>query len=140
MKGIFQNISPQSFQSLFTDDDKCLEFLSNEKWKDGYECRKCGHTAYSKGKTPYSRRCSKCRHEESATAYTVFHRCRIPLKEAFQIGYLVCNDPEISSHEISRRLDLRQMTSWKFKKRIMECIESEGSFTSVSSFKTRTTR
>ena len=131
MKDIFCNISPKSFDTLFSTDEKCLEFLSNEKWKDGFTCRKCGHDHFSKGKTPFSRKCTRCKHEESATAYTIFHRCRIPIRDAFHIGYMVCNDPEISTYEISRRLELRQMTSWKFKKRFLECIETEGSFLDV---------
>lgn len=129
MKELFQNISPLSFDTLFDEEERCLEFLSNEKWKDGFTCRKCGNDSYYKGKTPYSRKCSRCKHEESVTAHTVFHHCKIPLKDAFRIGYLVCNNPDISSYEIARILGIRQMTGWKFKKRIMECIESGGHFT-----------
>jgi two-component system, sensor histidine kinase LadS len=132
MKDIFKNISPLSFNTLFSDEQRCLEFLSNEKWRSGYACRKCGHTAYYEGKSPFSRKCSKCKHEESVTAHTVFHHCKIPLKDAFQIGYLVCNNPEISSYEISRILGIRQMTGWKFKKRILECVEGGGKFTAAT--------
>lgn len=126
MKKQLIHLKPLEFESAFSSDEKCLEFLANEKWKDGYVCRKCGHTNYCKGKTPFSRRCTRCKHDESATAHTIFHRCKINLTEAFEIAYMVCKTPGISSYNLSRKLEKRQMTCWKFKKKITECIERNG--------------
>ncbi len=102
-----------------------LQVLSEYKWADGFVCRKCGHDHYCIGKKPYSRRCTKCKTEESATAHTVFHRCRIPLTEAVKLAETVCKQPDISTYEISRIFDKRQMTCWKFKTRIMECLSDD---------------
>ncbi|MFP4471469.1 MAG: transposase [Bacteroidales bacterium] len=129
MKNTFVKLKPIEFRSVFSDEEKCLEFLAGEKWQNGFVCRKCGHTNFCKGKTPHSRRCTRCKHDESATAHTIFHRCKIPLTEAFEIAYLVCSTPGISSYDISRRLEKRQMTCWKFKKKITECIERHGDIT-----------
>ena len=126
MQNIFKNISIIEFEAHFDSDMKCLAYLANEKWKDGFICRKCGHNNYCKGKKSYSRRCTKCKSEESATAHTIFHKCKFPLAEAFKITYLVCHKPEISSYKISDQLKIRQMTCWKFKKKIMDCIDSRG--------------
>ena len=126
MKNFFKNIEIIKFNELFPSEESCLKFLADEKWKDGFVCRKCGHTNYCKGKKPYSRRCTKCKTEESATAHTVFHRCRIPLTDAFKITFMVCNSPDISTYEISRKIEIRQMTCWKFKKKIIECIDDRG--------------
>lgn len=126
MKSIFKNIGIIKFEEHFDTDEKCLQYLSEEKWKDGFSCRKCGHTNFCKGKKPFSRRCTKCKSEESATAHTVFHKCKFPLTEAFQITYLVCHKPDISSYQLSDKLNLRQMTCWKFKKKITECIDQRG--------------
>ncbi|MBE0637909.1 MAG: transposase [Bacteroidales bacterium] len=126
MKDIFSQLKQVEFESIFSEDEKCLEFLATEKWKDGYVCRKCGHTNYCQGKTPFSRRCTRCKTDESATAHTIFHRCKIPLHEAFKIAYLVCGQPEISSYDLSRTIEIRQMTCWKFKKKISECVAKQG--------------
>jgi Transposase zinc-ribbon domain len=125
MKNIFKNIDDTDFQHCFPDEDACLAFLAEQKWADGFACRKCGHTNYCKGKTPYSRRCTKCKNEESASSHTVFHNLRIPLTKAFEIAHMVCQDPEISTYKISDKVHTRQMTCWKFKKKIMECLEGE---------------
>ena len=126
LSSIFKEIDLHDATGIFADEERCLAFIAGEKWKDGFVCRKCGHTNYCAGKKPYSRRCTRCKHEESATAHTIFHGCHIPVTEAMQIAYAVCGNPEISSYELARRLDRRQMTCWKFKKKIMECIESNG--------------
>jgi hypothetical protein len=122
----FQNIDIKDFSVDTVSEEDCLKFIAEKKWGTEFCCKKCGHTNYCKGKTPYSRRCTRCKHDESATANTIFHRCHIPLKEAFQIVYLVCNDPTVSSYELSRQIELRQMTCWKLKARLMDCIKNRG--------------
>lgn len=118
------NIS--QFENMFSSEENCLQFISAQKWADGFKCRKCGHDNFCKGKTPFSRRCTRCKAEESATANTIFHRCHIPITEAFRMVYMVCNNPEISTYELSRQMDKRQMTCWKLKNKLMECIEKRG--------------
>jgi hypothetical protein len=123
MLTIFGKINIPKIKDFFADEEKCLEFIADEKWKDGYACRKCGHHNYCQGKTPFSRRCTRCKSEESATSHTIFHRCRISLPDAFRIAHLVCSEPNISSTELSKQVNIRQMTCWKFKKKISKCIE-----------------
>lgn len=122
MQTIFGKISIEEIKNIYTDEEKCLEFIAAEKWKDGFACRKCGHSNYCSGKKPFSRRCTRCKSEESATAHTIFHHCKLSLPEAFKIAHLVCSNPTISSAEISRNMEIRQMTCLKFKKKISECI------------------
>ncbi len=110
----------------FTTEQNCLQFIADRKWEQGYVCRKCGHTNFCQGKTPFSRRCTRCKHDESATAHTIFHRCHIPITEAFRIVHMVCHDPEVSTYELSRQMELRQMTCWKLKNKLMECLEKKG--------------
>ncbi|MGM0646802.1 MAG: transposase [Bacteroidota bacterium] len=129
MKSLFENLEDSDFARRFSTEKACLKFLSELKWKDGFKCRKCGHTNYCKGKTPYARRCTRCKAEESATAHTMFHRCRIYLPDAFKMTYLVCNKPNISSYKLSEEMEIRHMTCWRFKTRIIECIENNTSFT-----------
>jgi hypothetical protein len=126
MKLPFNKLDVSELEGFFSSDEDCLRFLAEKKWETGYVCRKCGHTNYCKGKTPHSRRCTRCKKEESATANTIFHRCHIPITEAFQIVYKVCHNPNISSYALSREIELRQMTCWKLKSRLMECIKNKG--------------
>jgi len=114
-----EELTTQQLEELFTNDEKCLEFLAGLKWESGFVCRKCGNTNYCLGKTPFSRRCTKCKSEESATTGTIFHNCKFSVSKAFFIAYNVCKGKEdVSTYEFARRLSLRQMTCWKFKNKI----------------------
>ena len=126
MNQIFnQDISEAELQELFASDEKCLEFIAGLKWAEGFTCRKCGNTNACSGKSPYSKRCTKCKSEESATAGTIFHHCKFPVHKAFFIAYNVCKGKEdVSTYEFSRKLALRQMTCWNFKTKIQTALKS----------------
>lgn len=126
MRSLIKEFSELQFEKYFGSEMQCLEYLASEKWVNGFVCRKCGHTNWCKGKKPFSRRCTKCKSEESATAHTIFHKCKFPMPEAFRLTYLVCHHHDISSLKLSETLDLRRMTCWKFKKKIVECIDQRG--------------
>ena len=121
---IFQeDLTPEVLTELFQNDEKCLGFLASVKWAGGFVCRKCGNTNYCDGKTPFSRRCTRCKTEESATTGTIFHHCKFPLSKAFYIAFNVCKGKEeISTYEFARRLSLRQMTCWNFKSKIQQAL------------------
>lgn len=125
MNQIFKkDLTAEQLTELFSNDDKCYEFLAELKWAEGFRCRKCGNNNYCPGKTPYSRRCTKCKSEESASAGTIFHNCKFPVSKAFYIAYTVCKGKEdISTYEFARRLSLRQMTCWNFKSKIKHALE-----------------
>lgn len=127
----FKDISQDILNNVLNDEDRCLAFIAEEKWRDGFVCRKCGHTNYCKGKKPHSRRCTRCKQEESATSHTIFHGCHLPVTQAFRLAYQVCHNPSISTYELSRQLETRQMTCWKLKKRMLECIETQGTLTVI---------
>ena len=126
----FFKMKPLQFKNIdakiFSSEHDCLKFIADRKWEDGYVCRKCGHTNYCTGKTPFSRRCTRCKHDESAIAHTIFHRCHIPITEALKMVRLVCFDPGVSTYELSRQMELRQMTCWKLKSKLLECLEKKG--------------
>ncbi len=110
LQHLFKKLNSEEFNRQFSSSEQCLKVIAEEKWKNGFVCRKCGHDNYCSGKSPFSRRCTRCKSDESATADTIFHGCRIPITDAFEIAYLVCGAPKISSYELSRRLETRQMT------------------------------
>lgn len=113
------------FRKLYAKEETCQAILAAYKWADGYSCTKCENTNYCSGKSKYSRRCTRCKKDESVTANTVFHHCKIPLSKAFEIAFLICNMPAISSYEISRQIEVRHMTCYNFQKKIINCRNEE---------------
>lgn len=125
-----EDISKEQVEEMFHNDEKCLEFLSNLKWENGFVCKKCGNTNYCPGKEPYSRRCTRCKFKETATNGTIFHGVKFPISKAFYIAYNVCKGNEdISTYEFARRLSLRQMTCWNFKTRIKHALSDVSTLT-----------
>lgn len=130
LKQLFSNLkSIDRFRDFFGTEEACLNAIAADKWKNGYVCRKCGNTRFCDGKSKYSRRCTRCKSDESATANTVFHHCRIPITEAFELAYRICCSPGVSTYELSREMNTRQMTCWKFKKKIQDYLVQKNSIT-----------
>jgi hypothetical protein len=125
MSKIFnEGLSSELLEEMFHNDEKCLEFLAEIKWTNGFVCKKCGNTNSCPGSEPFSRRCTKCKAKESATNGTIFHGVKFPISKAFYIAYNVCKGKEdISSYEFGRRLSLRQMTCWNFKTKIRHALD-----------------
>ena len=83
---IFKGQNIIEFSERFNSDVKCKEYLANIKWKDGFVCRKCNHTA-SQIRKDFSRTCNKCSDTESPTAKTLFHKVKFGLQKAFHICF-----------------------------------------------------
>lgn len=117
------------FQTQFSTEKDCLEYLSTLKWEAGFECKKCKHKHYCKGIKELDRQCTRCNYLESPTAGTLFHHVKFPLLKAFYIVYFVStNKKGITSTELARKLDLKQKVCWLFKRKVMKAMESSGNF------------
>ncbi len=114
----------EEFRKIFPDEEACLQYLNELKWKDGFACRKCGHPRFSRGSEPYVRRCSSCRYTESVTSGTLFSRLKFPIVKAFYLLFLVSNGTEVTVDELSEKLDLRRQTCWTFTRKVKEAMEA----------------
>jgi transposase-like protein len=124
---MFKGTNIIDFVKQFNTKEKCLKYLSSLKWRRDFVCSKCRNESWSKTKDFHIRRCNKCKHKESATAGTLFHKCKIDLPKAFMIIFLVSTGKKgISSTELSRKLSLRQKTCYYFKRKIMKAMQSSG--------------
>jgi len=114
------------FSLMYPDDESCLKFLAEIKWENGYACSKCGHTNFSAGRSPYSRRCTRCGYDESPTAFTLLQNTRLPIRKAFYMIFLVYNSKgNISSHKLSSILDIRQSTCWAYSAKIRKAMKEK---------------
>ncbi|MCR6642474.1 MAG: hypothetical protein NVV82_26665 [Sporocytophaga sp.] len=73
-------------------------------------------TTYSRGKQPYSRRCTKCQYDESATSGTFFHKIKFSISLAFEMLYeIVTSKKGANSVWLAERFQLQQKTTWLFR-------------------------
>ena len=123
---MLKDLTLDEFKKIYPDEDACLKYLAEIKWMKPYKCKKCESTTFFAGKTSYARRCTKCGYDESVTTNTLFHNSKIPINDTFYLVHLVLANRNISSQELSDKLNMRQKTCWAFKKKVLEAIEKSG--------------
>lgn len=103
---------PQSlpeFQRMFPDDAACAKYLEAIRWRDGFQCPKCGNTAppYRFENRPGVLRCKGCKKDTALTAGTVMERTHTPLSTWFWAAFLVASlTPGMSAVQLQRQLGL----------------------------------
>ena len=122
----FRGVSSIKFHNVFSTDEDCYRYLSDIKWNSTeYHCIKCGYTKYCKGVKPFSRRCMKCKYDESPTAGTMFDKCKFSLHLAFHIAFKISTKKKgMSTLELSQEFELRQKTCWEFKWKLQQAMQS----------------
>lgn len=121
----FTGVKTLDFTERFKTENDCLEYISNIKWADGYCCRKCENVLYCQGKKPFSRRCIKCRYDESVTVGTGFDKCKFSILIAFHIVFKLSTKKKgMSTLELSNEFGLRQKTCWDFKWKLQQVMKS----------------
>jgi len=122
----FRGVSSIKFHNVFSTDEDCYRYLSDIKWNSTeYHCIKCGYTKYCKGVKPFSRRCMKCKYDESSTAGTMFDKCKFSLHLAFHIAFKISTKKKgMSTLELSQEFELRQKTCWEFKWKLQQAMQS----------------
>lgn len=122
---IFTGVNSIKFNQRFKDDNDCLIYLSNIKWKDGYRCKRCENDKFFIGKKPQNRRCTKCNYDESPTVGTLFEKLKFSILIAFHIIFKISTKKKgMSSLELSNEFELRQKTCWSFKLKIQQAMSS----------------
>ena len=120
---LMKEVDFAEFSQIFPDKESCFKYLEDLKWANGYKCKKCGNEKWCKGKDEFAKRCTKCRYDESCTAYTIFHKLKFPITKAFYMLFLVyASKDKITSLELSEILDLRQSTCWNFNNKIKDML------------------
>ena len=66
------------FDHRFSDPKACYQYLFDQKWPDGFTCKKCGHTKYwLSARNLYI--CTQCEHTHSLTAGTIMDSTKSPI-------------------------------------------------------------
>jgi len=124
-RDIFKGVNSIRFYERFPNEKACYQYISEIKWMSGFVCKKCGHTEYCAGRKPYSRRCTRCKYDESPTAGTMFDKCKFSIHLAFHLCFKISTKKKgMSSLELSHEFDLRQPTCWEFKWKIQQAMRS----------------
>ena len=126
MEEQFRGMSLIDFMDRFPNDEKCKEYLANSKWKDGFTCSKCSHSAcWQAINKPFVKVCRSCRHIESVTANTLFHHIRFSLRKAFLIIFeMSTTTKSCSALVMAKKYDINRKTAWLFMHKVRKGMAS----------------
>ena len=126
----------------FHDEAKAFEFLESIVWTDGVTCPHCGvvdgrvyDLAGVRGKPSKKnpdgairyglKKCGECRKQFTVKVGTVFEHARMPLHLMLQAVHLMTSSKKgISSHQLSRVLEVQYKSAWFLAHRIREAMRS----------------
>lgn len=57
MKTIFRRDNILEFVHTFCSDERCAEFIAQEKWKNSYRCKHCSNEKYFEVNNNHPREC-----------------------------------------------------------------------------------
>jgi hypothetical protein len=116
---IFKNIL--QFQKEFSTEEKCREYLEQQRWNGTPACPFCGSInvcRFSNGKI-FKCREKECRKKFSVTVGTIYENTKIPLTKWFLATYILAvHSKGISSLQLATWLGVTQKTAWHLNHRI----------------------
>jgi transposase-like protein len=129
-------------QPRFHDEAKAFEYLESMIWANGTVCPHCGivggrvyDLAGVRGKPSKKnpegairyglKKCGECRKQFTAKVGTVFEDAKLPLHKMLQAAHLMMSSKKgISSHQLSRILEIQYNSAWFLSHRIREAMRA----------------
>jgi len=109
------------FQKEFSTDEKCREYLEQQRWNGTPACPFCGSInvhRFPNGKI-FKCREKQCRNKFSVTVGTIYENTKIPLTKWFLATYILSvHSKGISSLQLATWLGVTQKTAWHLNHRI----------------------
>ena len=118
MKALFEIDNLFSLTSYFTTEEICKEFLAQQRWGNDVVCPICGKH-HCKQRFDGRYRCDRCKHNFSVISGTIFENTKVSLRKWFIAMYLISSHKKgVSSHQLSRDIDVSQKTAWYMLQKI----------------------
>lgn len=109
------------FQKEFSTEEKCREYLEQQRWNGTPACPFCGSLnvcRFTNGKI-FKCREKECRSKFSVTVGTIYENTKVPLTKWFLATYILAvHSKGISSLQLASWLGVTQKTAWHLNHRI----------------------
>ena len=110
------------FDSRFSSEQACFDYLFQLSWPEGFCCSRCGHIKYwmtSRGLYL----CRQCKHQQSVTAGTIFHGTRKPIRLWFKaLWWFSTSKNSVNASALKDLLGLGSyQTAWCWLQKLRTC-------------------
>lgn len=113
------------FQKEFSTEEKCREYLEQQRWNGTPACPFCGSLnvhRFPNGKI-FKCREKGCRNKFSVTVGTIYENTKLPLTKWFLATYILSvHSKGISSLQLANWLGVTQKSAWHLNHRIREML------------------
>lgn len=113
------------FQKEFSTEEKCREYLEQQRWNGTPACPFCGSLnvhRFPNGKI-FKCREKECRSKFSVTVGTIYENTKLPLTKWFLATYILSvHSKGISSFQLAGWLGITQKSAWHLNHRIREML------------------
>src|SRR6185437_10446782 len=109
------------FQKEFSSEEKCREYLEQQRWNGTPACPFCGSLNVHRFPNGRIFKCreKQCRSKFSVTVGTIYENTKIPLTKWFLATYILSvHSKGISSLQLATWLGVTQKTAWHLNHRI----------------------
>ncbi len=118
-----RGLSMVEFMRLYGGQQQCEQALVAARWPQGFRCPQCGDTRCSEFEREdwHYWQCSRCRHQTTVIAGTIFASTKVPLTTWFLAMHLLTQSKNnVSALELKRHLGVSYPTAWKIKHKLMQ--------------------
>jgi len=124
-ESLFTGQNEIEFHKRFSNKALCMNYLSSQKWLNGFVCPHCGCTKESNCNILYNKRCSKCNRIVSATANTLFHNVKFEINKAFLIVFkMSATTKSISAEQLAKTVGVNRKTALLFQQKVRLAMQS----------------
>jgi len=114
------------FQQHFDTDEKCREYLEQQRWNGEPCCPFCGSVNIKRFATNnkiFKCKEKECRNKFSVTVGTIYENTKLPLTKWFLATYILSvHSKGISSLQLASWLGITQKSAWHLNHRIREML------------------
>lgn len=117
------------FFNRFPTEQSAREQVERLRWGDKPVCVHCRsvNVTHVNNEKPQPYRCKDCRKYFSVKTGTIFHSCKLGLRECLYAMYLMTVSKKgVSSCQLARELGCTQKTAWYVERRIRAAYEQSG--------------
>jgi len=120
----YKDIGLLDFQDKFPTEKVCWDYLVKMRWPDGVTCPLCVDSKLDFIQTRKVFECRQCHRQIYATAGTIFHKSRVPLRKWFWAIYLMATSKKgVSMLYLQNQLGLGSYhTAWLIGHKIRQAM------------------
>jgi transposase-like protein/predicted RNA-binding Zn-ribbon protein involved in translation (DUF1610 family) len=123
-----ESLNMVEFMKRFQSEEQCRAALFKLRWANGFVCPACGHEKFYPMKRGNKCHCSKCGHQESVTAHTIFHGSHTPLTKWFIVLFMMSHDKRgVSAKKVASDIKVSYPTAWLMLHKIRKAMSDRES-------------